>query len=115
MSANLAQALHLPRPKRLDIIGMIMGCGKIALILAGQNRPGEGLGLLPKFAPNRSGLAVAFTSKAELAAGARRALKHHLANAFGPCGLSGAIENNLGHGDLTLDRLAPGFVIYSLG
>lgn len=115
MSANLAKTLHLAGPPRLNIIGMIMGCGKIALILAGQDRPRQGLGLLPELAAHWPGLTVAFTSKAKLAARARRTLKHDLANAFGPCGLSGAIENNLGHGDLTLNRLAPGFIIDRLG
>ena len=115
VATNLAKSLHLTRPARLDIIGVIMCGGQIAALLTGQDRLGHGLALLPKHRLYRPGLAIALAGKAELATRARRALEHDLTDGVGPADLAGAIKHDLGHGHLARTRLAPRLIIYGLG
>ena len=115
VATNLAKSLHLTRPTRLNIIGVIVCGGQIAALLTGQDRLGHGLALLPEGGLNRTGLAIALAGKAELATRARRALEHDLTDCIGPADLAGAIKHDLGHGHLARTRLAPRLIIYGLG
>ena len=115
VATNLAKSLHLTRPTRLNIIGVIVCGGQIAALLTGQDRLGHGVALLPKHRLYRPGLAIALAGKAELATRARRALEHDLTDCIGPADLAGAIKHDLGHSHLARTRLAPRLIIYGLG
>ena len=102
MPADLDQALHAACPFRLDIIGVIVGGGgdRLDRLIAGHGLVRDALGAVPGFLALDL-VCEPVTGKGELAGiAAVGALINDAADRLGIVGILGAVENDLGDGEL---------------